>query len=126
MKLMVYHPMGRGSQTTTSLSPQALEFAEGCSLLTDHAQSKRRHTNLAALLWVPLVSMDSHVQEVLVGGYFSTQSISKRTTVEEAALGFPAQGRQGHTGESPATGRSDGSGIEAAAVPGKAGRSGTV
>lgn len=78
MKLMVYQPNETWITSNNIPLPQALEFADGCSELRDQAQSKQRHTNLAALLWVPLVWMDSHVPEVLVRGYFSTNSLSPR------------------------------------------------
>lgn len=64
MKLIVIFSMVYGSQATTSLFSQAPEFAE------DQAQSRQNHTNL--------VSMDSHVQEILVWGCFSINLLSPR------------------------------------------------
>jgi len=85
--------MGYGSQAATSLLPQALDFAEECCLLTDQAQSKQNRMNLAALFWIPVVSTDSHVQEILVGVVLPlTYYLQEHNSIRNSTW-FPSTGK---------------------------------
>lgn len=67
--------------------PSPSPSAEGCCLLMDQAKPKQNQMNLIAVLRIPLLSMDSHAQEILLRDHFSINLLS--TAVKETVLGFP-------------------------------------